>query len=80
MKELKLSQKKLIAVIADYYEKGYEIAEIHEKEKIASDIVEGWLELSDFGINSGYLFVEWINEENANWKYSNPISAYHLIL
>ena len=74
-KELKLSQKKLVAIIADYYKKGHEIGYIIEKEKIASDIADEWTGLSDFGINSGYLFVELVDEENVNWKYSNPVSG-----
>ena len=61
-------------IIVDYYKKGYTIEDIIKFENLNQDIINNWFEVIDFGENSGYLFVEFIEDGKYNWKYSNPIN------
>ena len=67
-------KNQILDIIIEYYENDITINEIIEIENIEDDIYNKWFSLSDFGKNTGYLFVEFLNEDKYNWRYSNPIN------
>lgn len=72
--DLKIHQNLLIDEIVNCYKNGYTIEDIIENEEISQDILDEWFEFSDFGKDSGYLFVGYLFEDDDNWSYSNPIN------
>ena len=76
--EIKNCQNQIVDIILDYYKKGIYIDDIIKLENIPSDISEKWLKLSNFGKNTGYLFVDDIEEDEYDWIYSNPITEIQL--
>ena len=71
--EIKNCQNQIVDIILDYYKNGIYIDDIIKLEDIHSNTSERWLNLSNFGKNTGYLFIDNIEEEEYNWIYSNPI-------
>ena len=61
--EIKRCKEKINEIIIDYYEKNYTINDIFLKENIPKNIQEEWLEKSNFGENTGILFVDRINNK-----------------
>ena len=77
--QVKSLKREITNIIIEYYRNGKIINEIFEIEKIPSDIQEKWIKSSNFGKNSGYLFVDFIeNDGENNWKYYNPITEVNL--
>lgn len=72
--DLKNNQKLITDEIVNYYKNGHTIDDIIEVEEIPQDILYEWFEFSDFGKDSGYLFVGYLFEDDDNWSYSNPIN------
>lgn len=72
--EIKNCQNQIVDIILDYYKNGIYIDDIIKLEDIHSNTSERWLNLSNFGKNTGYLFIDNIEEEEYNWIYSNPIT------
>ena len=72
--DLKIHQELIIDEIANYYTNDYTIEDIIENEEIPQDILDEWFKFGDFGKDSGYLFVEYLFEDDDNWSYSNPIN------
>ena len=72
--EIEYCKKEIVNVIKDYYKKGNDIHEIIKIENIPQSVSNNWLSLSNFGENSGYLFVDFIDGEKHKWNYSNPIT------
>lgn len=64
--EIKAHQKKITQIIIDCYKDGLRINEIFEKENVPSDIRDNWLSSSNFGKNTGYLFVDLIKNDKKN--------------
>lgn len=76
---LKVEKKKcLIAcndIINNYYKNNNTIEDIFIKEDIPQDIQDQWFSKTDFGANTGYLYVEEINDYSEyHWKYYNPFT------
>ena len=76
--DIKSCKKEIVDIIVDYYKKGNTIEDIIRIENISSEISNKWLSLSNFGEETGFLFVDPIEDEKYNWKYSNPISEIQL--
>ena len=76
--EIEYCKKEIVNVIKDYYKKGKDIHEIIKIENIPQSVSNNWLSLSNFGENSGYLFVDFIDGEKHKWHYSNPITEIDL--
>lgn len=72
--DLKIHQKLITDEIVNYYKKSYTIEDIIEIEEIPQAILDQWFKRGDFGKDSGYLFVQYISEDENNWLYSNPIN------
>ena len=70
--EIKNCERKINEIIVDYYENNFTINDIFLEENIPKNIQEEWLEKSDFGENTGYLYVEKIREGEYYWRYYNP--------
>lgn len=73
--EIESCKKELVNVIMDYYKKGNDIHDIIEMENISQSVYQNWLDLTDFGEKTGYLFVEEIEDGFYKWHYSNPITG-----
>lgn len=72
--ELKVSKHKLLDLIVDYYNKGHELEDIFQIEDVSQNIQDELLDKSNFGKNTGFLFVDEIdNDEDYSWRYYNPI-------
>lgn len=67
-------ERQILEIVVDYYKKGYAIEDVIKSEDICNDKLKKWFETIDFGANSGYLFVEFVEDGEFNWKYSNPIN------
>ena len=72
--KIQYHKQEILDIIVDYYNHNITIDEIIVKENIPSAIYEKWFEISDFGKNTGYLFVKNISYEGMYWCYSNPIN------
>lgn len=72
-KDILSNQKKILNIIIKYYKQGFTIEEIIKKEDVLPHISDSWFDFSDFGKNTGYLFVENIDDGDKYWRYSNPI-------
>lgn len=66
-------QKQISDMIFDYYKKGILIDEIFEIEDVSKSIQNELMKSSNFGKNTGYLFVDELGGEADNWIYFNPI-------
>lgn len=72
--EIKVLKHDLLDIIVDYYKKGHDIEDIFKIEDVSSNIQESWLNKCNFGKNTGYLFIDEIeNDEEYYWRYYNPI-------
>ena len=71
--EIKLSKQKLLDLLINYYEKGKCIEDIFQIENVSQNIQDDLLNKSNFGKNTGFLFIDRIDDENHNWRYYNPI-------
>ena len=67
-------KKQIVEIIFEYYKNGITIEDIITLENIPPEISKNWLNFSNFGDNTGYLFIDEINEDELNWVYSNPIN------
>ena len=77
--DIKIRQNKIYEIILDYYNKGVYIEEIFDAEKIPKKVQKEWLSLSNFGKNTGFIFVDEVNDnESYNWEYYNPITNLEL--
>jgi len=74
--EIEYCKKEIVNVIIEYYKKGNDIHDIIKLENIPQSVSNNWLSLSNFGENSGYLFVDFIDGEKHKWHYSNPITEF----
>ena len=72
--KIQYHKQEILDIIVDYYNHNITIDEIIVKENIPSAIYEKWFEISDFGKNTGYLFVKNISYDGMYWCYSNPIN------
>lgn len=72
--EIEIRQKQIVNIIMEYYKDGIFIEDIIKLESIPPSISENWFDLSNFGNDSGYLFVDAIDEDEYKWIYSNPIT------
>ena len=82
--EIKRCNEKINEIIVDYYKNNITIKDIFLKENISPNIQEEWLEKSNFGVDTGILYVDKINEskffsswgyynrKNYSWRYYNP--------
>ena len=68
-------KKEIIYIILDYYKKGIYIEDIIKLENISENISSKWLEISDFGEYTGFLFVEEKGNNCPCWYYANPITG-----
>lgn len=75
---LKVEKKKcLIAcndIINNYYKNNNTIEDIFKKEDIPGYIQDQWYSKTDFGANTGYLYVEEISKDGSYWRYYNPFT------
>ena len=72
--QLKVSKHKLLDLIVDYYNKGHELEDIFQIEDVPQNIQDELLDKSNFGKNTGFLFVDEIdNDKDYSWRYYNPI-------
>ena len=71
--QIKECQKQISDIIFDYYKNGTLIDEIFEIEDVSKSIQNELMDLSNFGKNTGYLFVDELRGEQNNWIYFNPI-------
>lgn len=76
--QIKSCKQKITNIIINYYKKGKEINEILEIEDVPQNIRDEWINASNFGKNTGYLFVNLINKNENNWEYFNPITGVKL--
>lgn len=72
--ELKNCKKEIINIIIDYYKNGKTIEEIIEIENISEEISKNWLNFSNLGNETGYIFIYEISDDEHLWVYSNPIT------
>ncbi|MBE6507901.1 MAG: hypothetical protein E7Z77_00655 [Methanobrevibacter sp.] len=72
--EIDCYKKEIINIILNYYKNGKTIEDIIKLENISKDIYENWFSLSNFGKNTGYLFIEEVEDDEYYWIYSNPIN------
>ena len=73
-KDIKAFKKELVYIILDYYQKGIYIQDIIKLENISQNITSKWLNISDFGNNTGFLFVMDKGNQSPCWYYANPIT------
>ena len=59
-------------IINNYYKNNYTIEDIFKKEDVPGYIQDQWYSKTDFGANTGYLYVEEIYKKGYYWKYYNP--------
>ena len=71
--DLKVSKRKLLNLLVDYYEKGNNIEDIFQIEDVSQNIQDELLNKCNFGKTTGYLFIDELNDEDYNWIYYNPI-------
>lgn len=77
--KIKRIKEKISNLIVDYYKEGYVIDDIFLKENIPENIQKEWLDLGDFGKNTGYLFVESLEKDEVyNWRYINPVTNFEI--
>lgn len=72
--ELNSCKNEIIKIIIDYYKKGKTIDEIIKIENISEEISNDWLNFSNLGNETGYIFIYEINDDGYLWIYSNPIT------
>ena len=74
--QIKACKQKITSIIINYYKKGKRIDEILEIEGVPQNIRDEWINSSNFGKDTGYLFVNPTNKSNENnWEYFNPITG-----
>ena len=66
-------KKQISDIIFDYYKNGKVIEDIFKIEEVSYNIQHELLKSSNFGKNTGYLFVDEIDEGSDNWAYFNPV-------
>lgn len=72
--EIKVLKQKILNLILNYYENGNNIDDIFKIENVSTNIQDMWLNKCNFGKNTGFLFVDEIeNDEEYYWRYYNPI-------
>lgn len=86
--EIRNCEKKIDEIIVDYYENNFTISDIFFEENIPKNIQEKWLEKSNFGEDTGYLYVDEIKECDIEeyyyfgkyyfWRYYNPFLEIEL--
>lgn len=76
--KIKICKIKIYDLIVEYYKNGHMIDEIIEIENIPKSITDEWFKLSNFGKNTGYLFIDELKDNEYNWKYCNPIKEIEL--
>ena len=74
--QIKSCKQKITNIIINYYKKGKRIDEILEIEEVPQNIRDEWINSSNFGKDTGYLFVNPVNKSNENnWEYYNPVTG-----
>lgn len=76
--QIEMCKRKISDLIIEYYQNGLIIEDIFKKEDIPQNIQKKWLELSDFGKGTGYLFIDEIDDDEYNWRYYNPFKNIEL--
>lgn len=77
--EIKACQREISYNITEYYKNNHTINDIFEIENTPKDIQEKLLMESNFGLNTGYLFVDETEEDEYNWEYRNPFLNFKII-
>lgn len=75
--EIKRCIEKINEIIIDYYENNFTINDIFLKENVPKNIQEEWLKKSNFGVNTGILYVDKINESKSAWRNTSFKRVYY---